>query len=143
MKKIIKNPRIIIAVIISSSLGPFLGGLFGALLSASIDNIESAIHNIPTLFMKSLGMLMMGPVIALPTIILFGIPVYFLLQKYNSQFSWLYMLFGAFGGFGMYISVSLFRHYSLYLEDAIMYTSLGSFTALVFWFITIFLPLKR
>ena len=143
MKKIINNPRMITAVIVSSSVGPFLGSFFGTLLTASINDIDSAIHSIPTLFMKSLGMLMLGPVVALPTIILFGIPVYFLLKKYNAQFSWLYMAFGAFGGSTMHISVSLFRDYSLYLKDTLIYASLGLFTALIFWFIAIFPPFQK
>ena len=84
----------IAAIVLSPILGAFLGYSIGDLTLLFVMDFESWVHNLPTLMKSNFGMAVLGIFISIPVVLVYGVPVFYLLRKLRLQNVWMFGLFG-------------------------------------------------
>lgn len=137
---------LIIAILLSPILGVFVSSLVRDISLLFIMDFNSWAHNIPAFFISSIARSMLGLIISLPVVLLYGVPVFYLLKKWNQQKVWMYGLFG-FLPTGIGTLVSLFRPgqtlASLNTFPISASTLDGFFTAIFFWLFAVYIPSRK
>lgn len=106
-------------------------------------SFSSLLHNFPQLLISSLSMGLLGMVVSFPAILFFGLPTYALLKKMKLLNVWTFSIIGFIGGL---IAISIFtfikyQNWNTVVEHIrLLYCFYGLSTAIVFWFITVYIP---
>ena len=109
-------------------------------------DFQSWLHNVPAFIESGVATAVLGLVVSLPVVLIYGVPVFYLLKKLNLQTYWMFGLFGLLpSGIGVLISLidrgSPMEDFQLY---SIAFSAFGGFfTAIIFWLIAVALPLSR
>jgi len=137
---------LIIAILLSPILGVFVSSFVRDISLLFIMDFNSWAHNIPAFFVSSIARSILGLFVSLPVVLLYGVPVFYLLKKWNRQNVWMFGLFG-FLPTGIGIIISLFRPgqalESLNTSPINASTLDGFFTAVFFWFFAVYIPSHR
>ena len=143
---------IVTAVLLSPLLGVFLGTLFWGSYFAIVEPRDlNYLAYFPDLFLSAAGTAIVGLVFGIPIVALYGLPVAYLLRKLRLQYFWMYGLFGFIGGtaFILLPRAGGSAHSDSGILDQIsfaagsVFSASGLMTALVFWFIVEYIPLRR
>jgi len=146
------NKHIVTAVLLSPLIGVFLGEIFnGIYFYITESHYSNWLTIIPDLFLTAAGTAVVSLVISIPLVVLYGLPVAFLLRKFGLQNIWMYGSFGFIGGtaFILLLKSEESARYDSGLLDQISYavgsvfSTYGLMTALVFWFIVEYIPLRK
>ncbi len=146
------NKHIVTAVLLSPLIGVFLGSIFNGMFFAITElHFSNWLSNIPEMFLSAAGMAIVGLVFSIPFVILYGLPVAYLLRRFGLQNIWIYGSFGFIGGTAFILILTAeksARNDSSLLDDISYavgsgYGTFGLMTALVFWFIAEYIPLRR
>ena len=148
----VPRTAIVTAVLLSPLLGVFLGTLlYGSYFAIVEPRDLNFITYVPDLFLSAAGTAIIGLVFGIPIVALYGLPVAYLLRKFGLQYFWMYGLFGFIGGTAFILlpmSDESVR-YDSGLLDQISYAAgsvfsmYGIMTALLFWFIVEYIPLRK
>ena len=136
---------LIAAIIISPILGAFLGYTIGDLSLLSVMDLKSWAHNFPTLVLSNLGTAILGTALSIPIVLVYGVPVFYLLRKLKLQNVWMFGLFGLLPTtIGTLLSWSRGEHTfeMLYMISVFRWAMAGCLTAFFFWLIAVYLPLR-
>ena len=148
----VPRTTIVIAVLLSPLLGVFLGTLFYGSYFAIVEPRDlNYLTNIPDLFLSAAGTAIVGLVFGIPIVALYGLPVAYLLRKFGLQYFWMYGLFGFIGGTAFILlprseesapdNSGLLDQISYAVGS--VFSTCGLMTALVFWFIVEYIPLRQ
>lgn len=133
----------IAAIVLSPILGAFLGYSIGDLTMLFVMDFESWVHNIPTLMRSNFVTATLGFFISIPVVIVYGVPVFYLLRKLKLQSVWMFGLFGLLPTtIGTLISWLRNEHNfeMIYMTSVARWAMAGCFTACFFWLIAVYLP---
>ena len=137
---------LIAAILLSPILGVFVSSVSRDFFYLFIMDFQSWVHNIPMFLLSDIARSFLGLYVSLPVVIIYGLPVFYLLRRYKQNNVW---MFGFFGLLPAVISafISLFDPDQT-LEILSIYsigTGLldGSITAIFFWFIAVYIPLRK
>ncbi len=137
---------LIIAILLSPILGVFVSSLVRDIFLLVIMDFISWAQNIPAFLLSGIARSILGLFFSLPVVLLYGVPVFYLLKKWNRHNVWMFGLFGLLPT-GIGILISLFRPNQT-LESLEMYSISagaldGSFTAIFFWLFAVYIPSHR
>ena len=143
--------NLVFVVLLSPLLGVFLGTLIYQCLWVFKMDFSTWLGDVPEMFLSAAGTAIVGLVFSIPVVVLYGIPVAYLLRKFGLQNIWMYGLFGFMGGTGFILMLGAGRsgRYDSSLVDNIssavesFYGLDGLMTALVFWFIAEYIPSRK
>lgn len=150
--KFVPLATIVTATLLSPLLGVFLGTLFSGIFFAINESHFSIwLSNIADNFLSAAGMAIVSLVFSIPVVVLYGLPVAFLLRKFGIQNIWMYGSFGFIGGaaFNLILTVEKSARIDSSILDEISdavgsgYGMFGLTTALAFWFIVEYIPLRK
>jgi len=141
-----RTTYLIVAILVSPIFGVFLESITRDIFLLFTIDFKSWIHNIPVFITSGFGKAIFGLFVSLPVVVLYGIPVFYALKKWNLQKVWMYSLFGLFPTtIGML--VSLYNHNgnleNINMSPIILSALDGLFIAIIFWFIAVYLPLRK
>lgn len=134
------------AILCSPILGVFCGSVVRDLALLVILDFESWIHNIPAFVVSGGARAILGLVLSLPVVLLYGVPVHFLLKKLDLQNLWMYCLFGllpAICGVILFWSGQNNDLASLNIYSTSLAALDGAFTAIFFWLLAVYIPAQR
>jgi hypothetical protein len=134
---------LIAAIIVSPILGAFLGYTIGDFSLLLIMDLMSWVHNFPTLVVSNLSTAIFGTAFSIPIVLVYGVPVYYLLGKMKLQNVWMFGLFGLLPTtIGTLLSWSRGGHTFelLYMTSVFRWAMAGCLTACFFWLIAVYLP---
>ena len=149
---LIARSTIVAAVLLSPLIGVFVGELFNGMYFYILKpQFSNWMTIIPDVFLSALGMAIGGLVFGIPMVLLYGLPVAYLLRKFGLQYFWMYGLFGFIGGTAFFLLLTAeksVRNGSSLLDDisgalGCGYGTFGLMTALVFWLIVEYIPLRK
>jgi len=137
---------LIIAILLSPILGVFASSLVRDIFLLFTLDFATWAHNIPAFLISGLARSALGLFISLPVVLLYGVPVFYLLKKWNLHNVWMFALFGSLPtGIGILVSflqpdqtVERFNAYTV-ARGALN----GSFTAIFFWLFAVYIPSHR
>ena len=144
MKKSRELAFLIAAILISPVFGAFLGGLAADVGLLFAMDFQSWIYSLPALLKSNAVTAVFGIFISLPVVLIYGVPVYFLLRKLKLQNIWMYGLFGllptSIGTLVSWINqeAGLVAYAYSFSQGAMR----GLFVACVFWFIAVYMPTR-
>lgn len=135
-----------IAILISPILGVFLSSLVRDIFLFFVMDIDSWVHNIPAFIASGFSRSILGLFVSLPIVLLYGLPIFYLLKKWNQQSVLMYCLFG--------LLPTLAGHLVLLIRSSQALDSLntyllgagaldGAMTALIFWLFAVHIPSRR
>ena len=137
---------LIVAILLSPILGVFFESLVRDIFLLFTIDFSTWVHNIPTFFISDIAKSMLGLSISLPTVLFYGVPVFYLLEKWEMQNVWMFGLFGLLPS-GIAIIVSFFTQNefpdNLNLYSISLFALDGVFTAIFFWLIAVHIPFRR
>ena len=137
---------LIAAIFLSPILGVLLGSLVRDLFLLFKLDLKSWLYNVPAFIESGFITATLGLVFSLPVVLFYGVPVFYLLKKFRLQTVWMFALFGLLPS-SIGVLINLFRHGSNlegYYFHSILFPAFGGlFTAIIFWFISVHLPLRR
>jgi len=133
----------IAAIVLSPILGAFLGYSIGDMSLLFVMDFESWVHNIPTLMKSNLVTATAGVIFSVPVVLVYGVPVFYLLRKLKLQSVWMFGLFGLLPTtVGTLLSWLRNEHdfEMIYMTSVSRWAMAGCFTACFFWLIAVYLP---
>ena len=135
---------LIAAILISPVIGVFLGTLVADVGLLFAMDFPSWIHNLPVLLKSNAITSVFGIFISLPVVLLYGVPVHFLLRKLKMQNIWMFGLFGLLPTcIGTLVSwASHNAELGAYAYSFSQGAMRGLFVACVFWFIAVYMPAR-
>jgi hypothetical protein len=137
---------LIVAILLSPILGVFFASVVRDIFLLFTIDFKTWVHNIPAFLISDIAKSMLGLFISLPVVLFYGVPVFYLLKKWEMQNVWMFGLFGLLPT-GIAIIVSFFTQ-SQFPDNLNLYRiSLsalnGVFTAMFFWLIAVHIPFRR
>ena len=141
----------VFVVLISPLLGVFLGTLLYQCLWILKTDFSTWSADVPDMFVSAAGTAIAGLVFSIPIVVLYGLPIAYLLGKYKLQNFWMYGLFGFIGGTAfimMLVTGEPGRDDPGLIDNLLsavqsFYGVNGLMTALVFWFFTQYIPSRE
>lgn len=132
-----KNKYLIIAALTSPFLGVFVVTYFELLLSSLLQGAR--VEAIEFLVSSAATALVGGAIVGLPWTILFGLPMYYLLNRINLSTSWMYGLMGYLAGTIAHLAFFYDTGSTLgiQMKGIVMFGIYGLSVSLVFWFFSI------
>lgn len=142
MKKLEHPTYFAFALVISPVVGTFVGRSVSDIGMVFTTGFDTWVHNLPALTFSNAGMAIFGIIFSLPVVLLYGVPVFFLLKWLRKDSIWMFGLFGALPT-TIGTAISWFRQDAPLPFYAYSYSHgalTGISVACFFWFIAVYLP---
>ena len=137
---------LIVAILFSPVLGVFFESFVRDIFLLTTMDFKTWVHNISAFLISDISRSMLGLFISLPVVLFYGVPVFYLLKKWEMQNVWMFGLSGLIPT-GFVVIVSFFTQDqfpdNLNLYRIILFALDGLFTAMFFWLIAVHIPFRR
>lgn len=139
---------LVLAILLSPIPGVFASLVSDVLLLITMFELDFAswVHNIPAFLLSGISRSFFGLFVSLPVVLLYGVPVFYLLKRWNQQNIWMFGLFGLLPT-GVRILVSFLGSdqtlESLNFNSISAGAMAGFFIAIFFWLIAVYIPSLR